>query len=229
MIFRLVTRLGLRWMIVSALGRFLIRRYGRSTIERAGRELETTARNRLPAPVSSVLPSLPPEAIQLGGSAVVAGRAARSAVVTTRRAGRLATGATVRTSAGIGAVRTFVDRGLGSVDGVRGHLVDEVDRSERELRASFLDATAGPVAATDALIDARGDRFEIDDRDTDSPSLHGPNLHGPNPYVPNLHSPDLHSTVPDPVASGRRRYRRRSLPVVNRMRRGYRRPAKPWD
>lgn len=85
-IFRLANRFGLRWLIASVIGRYLARRYGRATVERAGRELEANTRQRLPAPVVDRLPPLPPQAVQLGGSAVVAGRAARGAVATTRRA-----------------------------------------------------------------------------------------------------------------------------------------------
>jgi len=211
-IFRLISRLGLRWLIVSAIGRYLIRRFGRSTIERAGRDLEYTARHRLPAPMADAIPSLPPEAVQLGGSVVVAGRAAKGAVSTTRRASRLASDATGRTSAGIGAVRSAFGRGLDSVDsaveGARSQLGSEVEQSRRRMRATYLEATVGQDAATDALLDAR--------------SAAASELGQPEPVDP-------HESVPEPVASGRRRHRRRRPPLVDRMRRSYRPPARPWD
>lgn len=207
MIFRLVSRLGLRWVIVSAIGRYLIRRYGRSTIERAGRDLESTARQRLPAPVANAIPTLPPEAVQLGGSAVVAGRAAKGAITTTRRAGRLAGDATARTANGVGAARAVIGRGRDTLDAARAQFSDEIDDSERRMRSDFLESTMGSDAATDALLDVR--RFEASGA-------------GEDPIDP-------HESVPDPVAAGRRRHRRLTAPLVNRVRRGYRPPVRPWD
>ena len=201
-------------MIVSAVGRFLIRRFGRSTIEQAGRDLEHATRQRLPAPVARVVPALPPEVVQLGGSALVAGRAAKGAVATTRRAGRLATGATNRTTAGIGAVSSAVGRGRNLAGGARAQLGDEVERSRRRLRADYLAATVGPDAATDALLDVRPDGLDLE--------------HESDQLQPGEPA-DPHGSVPDPVAPGRYRRRRRPPALVGRMRRGYRPPARPWD
>lgn len=193
-LFRLLSRLGLRWVILGAISRFVARRFGRSTVERAGRDLEERAQERLPAPVAKVVSNLPPEVLNAGGSAVVAGRAARGAVHTTRRASQLATGGTRRAAAGFGAARSALDQ-------VR----DESDASGRRLRARYLDATIGPGAATDALLDRRP--AAIEELDLDSP----------------------HDEVPQPVTKGRMRRRRRPLPTVNRMRRGYRPEPKAWD
>ncbi len=201
-VLRLANRLGLRWLIASAIGRYVIRRYGRTTVERAGRDLEASARQRLPAPVADRIPALPAEAVQLGGSAVVAGRAARGAVATTRRAGRLAGEASARTSERMGVARAIVTRGRRPIDRARHELRHEVDSSRRRLQADYLDHTVGPDAATDALLDGRAEPAG---------------------------RREPHTAVPDPVAEGRRRTQRRTHPVVDRMRRSYRPPRKPWE
>lgn len=199
-LFRLLGRLGLRWMVLGSLARYAARRFGRSTIDRATDDLEARARERLPAPVADLVSSLPVEAKRAGGSAIVAGRAARTAVTTSRRAGQVATVGTRRAVAGAGAFRTVATR-----------LRDESDASARHLRARYLAATEGRDAATDSLLDLRpaelSGGLSAGDESADDP----------------------HVGVPDPVLSGRRRSRRRSKPTVDRMRRGYRPALKPWD
>ncbi len=193
-LFRLLSRLGLRWVVIGAISRFVARRFGRATVERAGRDLEERAQERLPAPVAKAVSNLPPEVLNAGGSAVVAGRAARGAVHTTRRASRLATGSTRRAASSLGAARSALDQ-------VR----DERDASGRRLRARYLEATVGPGAATDALLDRRP--TDAEEFGLDSP----------------------HDEVPQPIAGGRMRRRRRQPTTVNRMRRGYRPEPKAWD
>lgn len=141
---RLLTRLGLRWVVAGAVVRYLARRFGRTTVERATEELELKAQERLPAPLSNLVTALPPEAKQIGGSAVVAGRAARGAVNTSRRMGEVATSTSRRASAGAGSVRSILD-------GVR----VETESSRRRLIARYLGAQFGRDAATDALLDLR--------------------------------------------------------------------------
>lgn len=141
---RFLTRLGLRWVVAGAVARYLARRFGRTTVERATEELEVKAQERLPAPLANLVTALPPEAKQIGGSAVVAGRAARGAVNTSRRVGEVATSASRRASAGAGSVR-------GVLDGVR----EETESSRRRLQARYLGAQFGADAATDSLLDLR--------------------------------------------------------------------------
>ena len=225
MLYRLLSRLGLRWLVISAIGRYVVRRLGQATVEQAGRDLQATAEDRLPAPLDRAVSSLPPEAVQLGGTAVVAGRAARGAVVTTRRAGRVASGATRRGAAGIGAARSIAERSRAAIDDVRDQLATETDSSRRRLRARYLGATVGPSAATDALLDARvtgatdHDRIEDDDRHpTDAINA-----------VDTIGDTDPHDRVPEPVTPGRRRRRRTRPALIDRVQRTYRPPSKPWD
>ncbi|MCP3987642.1 MAG: hypothetical protein GY724_01090 [Actinomycetia bacterium] len=204
---RLLSRLGLRWLIIGGAARMVARRLGRSTVQRATEELEAKAEN-LPAPVARAVRALPAEARQVGGSAVVAGRAARSALGTTRRASQLARTTSKRAASSAGAARVAVDS-----------VKAETEASGRRLRARYLAATVGPNAATDSLLDVRTSPFESDspsrDLDLDSQSPQ-------SQYEP-------HDRVPGPVGRGRLRSRRRAAPVVGRMGRTYRPSPKPWD
>jgi hypothetical protein len=195
---RLLVRLGLRWLLVGALGRHLVRWLGGRSADAATRELEVLARERLPAPANRAVDALPKSVKAAGGSVVVAGRAGRAVVSGSRRAGRLATTATVpmrRAAGGIGGVRS-----------VLGRISRESELSARQLRARYLAATVGPDAATDALLDTR-----TVDNDPGGGC-------------------DPHQSVPPPVATGRRRARRRRWrPPVDRVSRTYRRAGKPWD
>jgi len=203
-LFRLLGRLGLRWMVVGAVARVAGRYVGRSTVERAGRDLEAKAQDRLPAPMARAVSALPPEALQVGGTAVVAGRAAKGAVTTTRQAGRLARTGTQRATAGISAARSVLDQ-------VR----SETEASTRRLRARYLDAALGSEAATDSLLDRRAaPRPELDV--------------WADPHDIDPHDADPHNTVPAPVAPGRRRSRRRPRKLAERVRRSYRPTEKPW-
>ncbi|MEM9132043.1 MAG: hypothetical protein AAGE88_06865 [Actinomycetota bacterium] len=206
---RLVGRLGLRWLILNALARWVLRRFGRSRVEAAVEELEQRAAEKLPAPVADAVSRLPVEAKQVGGSAVVATRAARSAAVGSRRVASVATGTSRRVASVPTAARDVVDR-------VR----VQTEASRRRLRHQYLAETVGPDAATDALLDVRTEpppssRYGGGDETTFG-AAGGP-------------LDDPHDHVPDPVRRGRRRFRRRPTRPVARMRRSYRPPDKPWD
>lgn len=149
---RLARRGGLRWLALAALGRYVLRHLRRSAVERAAAELEARAHQRLPAPMARAVSALPPEIRNVGGSAVVATRAARRTVSGGRRAGRL-------TRDGRAQVVASWDSARGAVDRLR----SETDDSTRRLRSRYLAATVGPEAATDALLDvAAHHRAEID-------------------------------------------------------------------
>lgn len=199
-LFRRLGRFGLRWLVLRAAVRFVGRRFGRATIERAALDLEAVARERLPAPVARAVSALPPEARTASGSAVVAGRAARGAYTATRRAGRAATIGTRRLTATVEGARAAPAR-------FREQLRTETEASERELRARYIEASFGAAAATDSLLDVRS-RSGLDRSAADH---------------------DPHVDVPPPVPVGRRRFRPRLPRAVNRVRRTYRQPAKPWD
>ncbi len=206
---RLTVRLGLRWMVLSALVRWLVDRFGRRRVEEAAEELEDVARRRLPAPVARAVEALPPEAKTAGGSALVAGRAARGAVVTSHRAARVA-GRTSRQVAGVpGVARDLVDR-------VR----DETEASRRRLRHQYLAETVGPEAATDALLSVRTEP---------PPAPMGTWFEEGSEGAGHGWPDDPHDAVPGPVAPGRRRFRPRPPRLVKRMRRSYRPDPSPWD
>ncbi|MEM8926287.1 MAG: hypothetical protein AAGD35_22505 [Actinomycetota bacterium] len=198
---RLAMRLGLRWLILSALVQWAIRRFGRRKVDEARVELDELAAERLPAPVARAVTALPPEAKNVGGSAVVAARAARSAASTSRRAARFAGRASNQVSSVPASARGLADR-------VR----HETAASRRRLRSQYLAEMVGPDAATDALLDIRTEPPFDGPVDDDGEWAESP-----------------HEWVPDPVAGGRRRFRRRPAPSVPRMRRSYRPAPKPWD
>jgi hypothetical protein len=143
---RLSLRGGLRWVVVAAAARFVVRRLSRGAVERATAELEARAHQRLPAPVARAVSALPPEVRTAGGSAVVAARAARR----TLSGGRAVTRAGRSGTAQVLAVRF----------GVRnrwGELHDGTDEAARQLRARYLRWSDGPDAATDSLLDLRSE------------------------------------------------------------------------
>lgn len=141
---RALTRLGLRWFLVGAVARYVARRFGRTSVERATDDLEALAVERLPTPLAKVVTALPVEAKRVGGSAVVVGRATRGAINTSRRAARLASSTSRRAVTGVGSFRAVVDE-----------VKAETDAGARRFRARYLATTVGPDAATDALLDVR--------------------------------------------------------------------------
>lgn len=198
---RMAGRAGLRWLLVAAVGRFVVGRLRRSAVDKAAAELEAKAHERLPAPMARAVSSLPPAVRQAGGSAVVAGRTARGAVEGGRRAGRAL-------GAGREAVSTIRHplRAGGPAAELVARVQAETELSTRLLRSRYLAATGDPDGATDALLDLR--QPVVDPDVVDEPS-----------------SP--HDAVNPPVARGRRRPRR---PAPSpRRHKSYRPPRKPWD
>ncbi len=205
---RLAARVGLRWMVVAALARIVIRGLSRGALARATAEIEATAHQRLPAPVARAVSALPPEVRNAGASVVLAGRAARTAVSSGRRATRMTRARTAQVTAGFGVARQTLNR-----------IQAETDASARRLRARYLRATAGSDASTDSLLDARTLGAGLDDaRAGDVESV-----------VDGIVSGDPHQGVAGPISPGRRRARPRRAQPVNRPRRGYRPPPKAWD
>lgn len=200
-LFRRVVRMGLRWLVVSAAARWVIGRFGRRRVDAVVEELEAAADERLPAPVARIVNRLPPEAKQLGGSAVVAGRAARTTAAGSRRAVAIAGQTSRRVAAVPGSARHAIER-----------VKDETEASGRRLRAQYLAETVGPDAATDALLDVRTEPPAGSSRRSDAMD----------------EVDQLHDSVPGPVARGRRRFRPRAVVPVGRMQRTYRRPTRPW-
>ncbi len=197
---RMAGRAGLRWLLVAAVGRFVVGRLRRSAVDKAAAELEAKAHERLPAPVARAVSSLPPVVRQAGGSAVVAGRTARGAVQGGRRAGR-ALGAGREAAA---TIRRPLRPGSPAAEMVA-RIQAETELSTRLLRSRYLAATGDPDGATDALLDTR------------QPAL------DPDPAA----GPDPHDAVAPPVTRDRRRPRR---PAPSpRRHKSYRPPRKPWD
>lgn len=207
LLLRLAGRFGFRWFLVGAVARFVARRLGQATVERAGRELEAKARERLPDPVARVVPPLPTEAVQAGGSAVVAGRAVKGAVSGTRRAGRAMAGGRRRLAAMLDATTRPLDTTVELARRARDEVRAQLEATARELTARRRDAALGPDEATDALLDVRP---------------------APSPIVrPTVD--ELHEAVPEPVRRGRRRPRRPRRRLVARAARNYRPPTKAWE
>lgn len=199
----------LRWMAVGAGVSYLSKRKAERSVDKATEMLE----DRLPAPLARVADALPPEVVRAGGAVVAASSAARTAAVAAKTGAR-ATGTAVsfsRTAGGalrqaadtaVDARRSVVER-LGNASE---ELREQADLDRRQLTSDYLRYSEGDGPALEALLDARDDH-----------PLDG------------LHLDELPET-PDPVAAGRRRYRP-GLPAapVNRVRRTYNRPTKPWD
>lgn len=201
---RMAGRAGLRWLLVAAVGRFVVGRLRRSAVDKAAAELEAKAHERLPAPMARAVSSLPPAVRQAGGSAVVAGRTARGAVQSGRRAGR-ALGAGREA---VATIRRPLRPGSPAAEMVA-RIQAETELSTRLLRSRYLAATGDPDGATDALLDIRQPALD--------PAL-DPDVVG---------EPDPHDAVAPPVARGRRRPRR---PAPSpRRHKSYRPPRKPWD
>ena len=190
---RLVVLKVLRWLVMGVLSRLLIRCLGRRSAQRATAELETTAQHWLPAPLGRAVAALPGGAKAAGGSVIVAGRAGRSVVIGSRRASRLASAPVRLAATRAGEARAAMAR-----------MRDDTDGAARRLRAQYLEATAGPAAATEAMLDLR-------------------------PPPTGGHDRDPHTSVPAPIRPGRRRSPRHRVPPVNRVRRTYHPPPKPWE
>jgi hypothetical protein len=207
MALRLAVRAGWRWLVLAAGARFVLRRLSRRAVERATAELEASAHNRLPVPVARAVSSLPPGVRSAGGTALVAGRTARTAFTRGRQARRVTQTRHRQLQARWASARATLDR-----------MQDETDASTRRLRSRYLGAAVGPSAAVDALVDRVG---------SSRPLVEDPLLGGPDPFHGDPVDP--HAAVAPPVSPGRRRGRRAPGAPANRPRRTYRPPPKPWD
>ncbi len=198
----------LRWMAVGAGVSYLSKRKAERSVDKATEMIE----DRLPAPLAKVADALPAEVVRAGGAVVAAGGAARTAAVAAKTGAR-ATGTAVSfgRSAG-GALRQAADTAVDARRSVverLGNATDELreqaDLDRRQLTSEYLRYTEGDGPALEALLDAKEDRL----------------LDGCQDDVPE---------TPEPVAAGRRRHRPGlSAAPVNRVRRTYNRPTKPWD
>ena len=146
---RLASRAGLRWIVVAASARFVLRRLRRGAVERAAAELEARAHEKLPAPAARAVSALPPGIRHAGGSAVVATRTARRAVSSGRRATRATRDHRNQVTSRVAAARDTLHR-----------IRHETDASSRRLRSRYLGAAVGADAATDALLDFRDPGLE---------------------------------------------------------------------
>ncbi|MEM7271583.1 MAG: hypothetical protein AAF547_00760 [Actinomycetota bacterium] len=179
----------LRWVAAGAAVRFLVRKTTARQVEQAAADLE----ERLPQPVRRALEVVPDGAMWAGGSAVVAGRTARRVAVGTRTVGRVGVEGTRRVNDGVARIRNLGD-----------DVGREVEIARRQLTSRYLEATDGPTAADDTLLDLRRDRRA--DAEDELP------------------------TVRPATRRGRwRAERRRRSAGVARVQRSYRPASRPWD
>ncbi len=196
-------------------------RYGTRVI--AGRRVDSATdrvNELLPAPVADVVPD---GVLRAAGTAVVAIDGARKAGKVSKTAG----GGVIRTGRAVQRVgqsgASVVDRGRSvvapgvssgvgvvararravgnAVGGAEDQFRTERTNAERSARADWLRYSGRPDAATDAMLDLRGEPESV-------------------PPTP----------VPDPIPTGRlKRLESLPAPPIPRVQRTYRRPRKPWD
>lgn len=176
------------------------KRVGRSRIESSVDRAAAKIEERLPDPVAKIVERLPGDAARAGGAVVVAGQGAKGATSVARS---VAAGGHKLAQSGRSSMRSYRSPARSVSDRVhelRDEIAIESDAEHRRIRSDMLRETDGDGAALDALLDLRP--VEAD----------------PLP------------SVPEPIAPGRRRFRAAlPAPPVNRMRRTYRQPTKPWD
>ncbi|MEM7341983.1 MAG: hypothetical protein AAF467_25295 [Actinomycetota bacterium] len=206
---RFVFRSGLRWFILTLLGRVVARWVGARTVARATTELEARAERHLPESVARTVVALPDEAKQAAGTALVAGRAARTAARTSSRVVKGTAGASRQVARAVSSTGGGLSQARHLVDDVRDQVRAETEASSRRLKAQYLGTMVGPEAEFDAMLDRRFDP----DVDGDA----------------GLSVDDLHEAVPEPVSRGRRRARKPLLGRPQRRSRRYQPPTKPWD
>ncbi len=193
------------WMAVGASAAQVARWRAERAVDDATNRLEET----LPPSLRRVNDLLPGDVLRTGGALVASGKAARSAAQLSRTSARVAGKAAYRTTStvveGQRLVRRSRDRVEATVRGVGEDWRHAAESETRRMRSEYLRAVEGEAAATDALLDHRGDRRLTAGHD------------GPLP------------STPDPVPAGRRRSRK-SLPEppVNRVQRTYRPPRNRW-
>lgn len=180
-----------------------VKYFARRGVGRSVDEAAADIEDRLPASVVKAANALPGDVLKAGGAAVVSARAARQSARAAKSGGVVAakvTKAGVQLSTQAGSLRPRAAV-AGKIRDARASIADQADEDERSLRADFLRYAGDEAGATDALLDVRSRQPK-----------------GPLPEVP------------EPVASGRRRFvASRTKPEVSRVQRSYRRPTKPWD
>lgn len=129
-----------RWVALGAALRTLTRRSRERTVDDATRELA----QRLPESVVNAFDAAPGDLLRVGGSAVAAGRTARSLGHGSRRVGSATRRLRRRWSDPAGAARE-----------IRGQWRRESELAERELWAEYHRAQGDHDAADDALLDRR--------------------------------------------------------------------------
>lgn len=203
----------LRWLAIGGVSRWLLRKATARSVDQATVEVE----QRLPAPVRRVIEAgskrLPVDPVRTGGSALVAGRAAR-------RASKLAT-ETAGQAAAIGRqagdLRHRVTDRFDAVRSIGSDFERETETARRELTSRYRRATEGNAAGDDALLDLRP--IDLGPLEDDTRSV-----------ADGFDQADPLDLVPGPVRPGRRRaVRRRHRPEVPRVQRSYRPRRMPWD
>ncbi len=145
-----------RRLAVMALGTgasYLSKWVAARTINAATQQFE----DRLPAPVAKAINILPGDLMRVGGTAMVAGAAVRSAGRAGRRAAKVATAGTSTLRGRKAAVDALLA-------GASDEWQRQVEGERRRLRGDLLRLTRGPDAALDALLDLRsGERLQPPD------------------------------------------------------------------
>ncbi len=195
---------GLRWLV------------RRVTDDRADAAVDEVTK-KLPAPVAGAVRKLPADVTRTGGRVLLAGKAAKSGVAVTGRAGATAgdaaaqgtriaaTGAAAGARLAARATRRGNDLQRRSRDGIADARADwerATDLEWRRHRADLARGDGDETAATEAWLDVRT-----------SPD---------DAWTP--------PATPEPVDAGRRRHvPELPEPPVNRVQRTYQRPRKAWD
>ncbi len=116
------------------------------TINSATQQFE----DRLPAPVAKAINVLPGDLMRVGGTAMVAGTAVRTAGRASRRAVRVASASTSTLRGRKAAVDALLA-------GASAEWRREIEGERRRFRSDLIRLTRGPDAALEALLDLRAD------------------------------------------------------------------------
>ncbi len=189
-----------RWVLLGAGAKWLARRGLGNSVNQAATELE----DRLPQSVAKLANALPGDVLRVGGTAAVAGRAAKRTGMLAVRGGSVA----ARTSAAVaksGSAAAHLVPSTKQRFGARAAAAkrawqDETEAARKELASDYARHVDGDEAGLETLLDRRDVEAQ------------------PLPMVQTAVNP------------GRRRFRRPPpAPEVPRMQRSYRRPEKAWD
>ena len=173
-----------------------VRQLASRSVDSATNRLEAN----LPDSVVRAANVLPGDLLRLGGSAVLAAEAARSAAIVTKRASSGVMRAGAHAGSAVSLIRTSPERLYALRDNVVADIAAETESARRSLMSDFQRELRGEEAAVDALLDLRS-RTE-----------------------------GLLPEVPEPIPSGRRRFIPQLGPApINRVQRTYQKPLKAWD